>query len=218
MSIRLNDTIYQKNPDTSDLGRKIISGSIDLIHEYGIEGFTFKKLGQHTGTTEASIYRYFENKHKLLLYLVSWYWRWMEYKLVFATSNIDSATDRLLRAVTVLTEPVAQGTTHRYVNILKLGAIVISESSKVYLTKAVDEENKYGAFAGYKELVARVSDIIVEVDPEFKYPRMLVTTIIEGAHHERFFQEHLPRLTDVVDGEDAICAFYKDLIRKMLQF
>ena len=216
LSIRVNDTIYTKNPDTSDLGRKIIAGSIDLIHAHGLEGFTFSKLGKHIGSTEASIYRYFENKHKLLLYLVSWYWRWLEYRLVFAISNIDSAEKRLLRAVQVLTEPTGPGAGHRYVDLEKLGEIVISESSKVYLTKLVDEENRYGAFAGYKELVARVSDIITEIDPEFKYPHMLVTTIIEGAHHQRFFQAHLPRLTDVVEGEDAICAFYQDLTRKVL--
>ena len=33
---------------------------------------------------------------------------------------------------------------------------------------------------------------------------MLVSTIIEGTHHQRFFAEHLPRLTNVVEGEDSV--------------
>ena len=41
---------------------------------------------------------------------------------------------------------------------------------------------------------------------------MLVSTIIEGSHHQRFFTQHLPKLTDVVKGEDAITCFYNQLI------
>lgn len=68
------------------------------------------------------------------------------------------------------------------------------ESSKSYLTKNVDRENKEGAFMSYKQFVARISSIILEINPRFKYPNMLVTTIIEGAHHQQFFGEHLPVL------------------------
>ena len=217
ISIRVNEAIFLKDPDSSELGRRIISGSIDLIDDLGIESFSFGKLAQHIGSTEASVYRYFESKHKLLLFLISWYWRWMEYKLVFATSNVQSPTERLERAVLLLTKPVDNDIAHSYVDVVTLGKIVITESSKVYLTKMVDEENKYGAFAGYKQLVSRVSDIIEEIDPEFKYPHMLISTIIEGAHHQRFFQDHLPRLTDVVPGEDAITSFYVELMRKALE-
>ena len=49
--------------------------------EIGFESFTFKKLAAKIESTEASVYRYFENKHKLLIYLVSWYWNWVEYRL-----------------------------------------------------------------------------------------------------------------------------------------
>lgn len=217
ISIRINESIYLKDPDSSELGRRIIAGSIELINELGIESFSFGKLALHIGSTEASVYRYFESKHKLLLFLMSWYWRWMEYKLVFATSNVRSPVERLERAVVLLTKPVDNDIAHSYVDVVTLGKIVITESSKVYLTKMVDEENKYGSFAGYKQLVGRVSDIIEEIDGEFKYPHMLISTIIEGAHHQRFFQDHLPRLTDVVPGEDAITSFYLDLMRKALK-
>ena len=58
--------------------------------EIGFENFTFKKLGEQIGSNESSIYRYFESKHKLMLYLSSWYWAWIEYRLVFATNNINN--------------------------------------------------------------------------------------------------------------------------------
>jgi len=51
-------------------GEKIILHSIQLIHKNGFEAFTFKKLAIDSGTTEAGIYRYFENKHRLLIILL----------------------------------------------------------------------------------------------------------------------------------------------------
>ncbi|MBC7747376.1 MAG: TetR family transcriptional regulator, partial [Methylotenera sp.] len=72
--ITVNDTLYVKNPETSPLGKKIIEHSILLIDQIGFESFTFKKLGECIGSNESSIYRYFESKHKLMLYLSSWYW------------------------------------------------------------------------------------------------------------------------------------------------
>ena len=67
----IRNDIYLKDPTSSLLGNNLMRHSIDLIDEVGLEEFNFKKLAQKTGTTEATIYRYFENKHKLLLYLTS---------------------------------------------------------------------------------------------------------------------------------------------------
>ena len=101
ITITVNDKLYVKNPETSALGKKIIENSILLIDEIGFENFTFKKLGEIIGSNESSIYRYFESKHKLLLYLSSWYWGWMEYKLVFASSNISDKNEKLNRAIQI---------------------------------------------------------------------------------------------------------------------
>jgi AcrR family transcriptional regulator len=212
MGIKVNECIYLKDPESSDLGRKITTGSIDLIDDIGFESYTFRKLANVIQSTEASVYRYFENKHKLLLYLISWYWSWMEYRLVFRLANIPSPEERLIRAVNVLTEPIIEDGGFSHVNEIKLNRIVIEDSSKVYLTRSVDEENKEGVYLGYKNLVGRVSEIILEIDPSFKYPNMLVSTVIEGAHHQRYFAEHLPRLTDVVEGEDSITEFYRQMV------
>ena len=84
LKIQVNEKIYVKDPETSVLGRNIIKESILLIDEIGFDDFTFKKLGERIGSNESSLYRYFENKHKLLIYLSSWYWSWMEYRLILA--------------------------------------------------------------------------------------------------------------------------------------
>lgn len=217
VNIKVNQNIYLKNPESSELGKKIITGSIDLINEVGFEAFTFKKLGQAIGSTEASIYRYFESKHKLLLYLNCWYWSWTEYKMMFGLANISSPEERLRKAILLLTQEVSEDNSFMHINELKLNQIVISESSKTYLTKEVDQDNKLGAYAVQKQLVQRVSDIILEINPRYKYPHMLISTVIEGAHLQRYFAEHLPRLTDTSDKDDYITAFYIELVFKAIE-
>lgn len=217
ITIQVNDNIYLKDPESSDLGRSIIEGSIDIISEHGFEYFTFRKLGEQINSTEASIYRYFKSKNKLLLYLTSWYWSWMEYRFLLATTNVESPQERLSRAIKLLTEPIEEDSDFSHINEVKLHQILICESPKSYLIKEVDEENKQGVYADYKRLVGRISDIILEINPTYKYPHMLISTVIEGAHSQRYFADHLPRLTDVISGEDAVPNFYGELVIKAIK-
>ena len=73
IQIKVNDKVFVKDPQSSDLGQRIVSIGAKMIDELGFEEFTFKKLSKEINTTEASIYRYFENKHRLLIYLISIY-------------------------------------------------------------------------------------------------------------------------------------------------
>ena len=215
--IEVNPELFSKNPDSSELGRKIITGSIELMNEIGFESFTFKKLGLRIKSPESSIYRYFENKHTLLLYLTSWYWAWTEYQLVFATSNISSSEEKLTRSIEILTKPVLVDNSISYVNEVLLCQIIFSESLKAYYTKNVDEENKKGCFKAYKSVVQRVSDMILEIKADFKYPHMLISTVIEGAHQQKYFAEHLPALTDLSKTKDSITRFYTELVFSLLK-
>ncbi len=72
LQIKMNEALFIRNPESTELGRNILKHSILLIDKRGFEGFTFKKLAAQTGSTEAGVYRYFENKHKLLVYLTAW--------------------------------------------------------------------------------------------------------------------------------------------------
>lgn len=215
--VSVNEKLYLKNPYSTDLGRRILQGSIDLIDELGFENFTFKKLSKKIGSTEASVYRYFVSKHQLLAYLISWYWGWMEYRFIFELNNIQSPQERLRKAIHLITEEIEEDLSISFINEVKLYHIVIAESSKIYLNKKVEEDNQQGYFMPYKNFVQKISDIILELAPSYKYPHMLVSTIIEGAHHQRFFAEHLPRLTDTIDGEDAITNFYLNIALEQIK-
>jgi AcrR family transcriptional regulator len=216
LKIYVSDQIYLKDPETSDLGKKIISEGINLIDEMGFENFTFRKLGEKIDSTETSIYRYFESKHKLLLYLTSWYWGWLEYRLVFGLANISSPEERLSRAIAIITDSEPKDFEHPFIDLEKLSHIIISESSKTYLTQNVDKENQEGVFEGYKQLVGRISEIIREINPDYPYARMLVSTIMEGSNHLRFFSEHLPLLLDQNSQQD-IAGFYTDMVFKSIK-
>jgi len=217
IQIEIGPELYSKNPDSSALGQKIISKSIELIHEIGFENFTFRKLGKLINSNESSIYRYFENKHTLLVYLTSWYWSWIEYRLVFATTNIPSPNDRLEKSVNILTQQVKEDNSFGYINEVLLSEIIFSESIKAYHTKSVDEENQRGCFKAYISVVQRVSSIVLEIKPNYKYPHMLISTVIEGAHQQNYFAEHLPKLTDTSKDNDAISIFYKEMVFNLLK-
>ena len=127
MKVEVNPNLYQKEPFSSSLGVSIVQESARLIQELGLENFTFKKLSQEIGSTEAAIYRYFENKHKLLLYLTAWYWGWMEHNLVFGTANLNDPAERLSVAIRLLSDgPIFQK--NDYLNPVSLREIVINES------------------------------------------------------------------------------------------
>lgn len=215
--IEVNEELYSKKPDSSELGQRILSKSIELISEIGFEAFTFKKLGEAIGSPESSIYRYFKNKHILLVYLTSWYWSWIDYKIVFATTNIQSAEVRLFNAVEILTKPVLEDTKIPYINEILLSEIIISESIKSYHTKSVDEENKKGYFKTYKLVVQRVSNILLEIKPDFQYSHMLVSTIIEGVHNQKYFAKHLPSLTNVNKEKNTIEKFYSEMVMNFIK-
>lgn len=209
--IQVGEGLSQIDPSTSPLGRKIISHAVEMIVDIGIEKFTFKKLGLQIGSPEASIYRYFQSKNQLLSYLVSWYYAWMEYRLAFETANIASPETRLEKAIRLITAGVEDSQTPEGLNLRKLHEIIISESTKAYLNKDVDMANQKGAFMHYKQLVARISQIIHEINPAYPYAEMLLTTIIEGSHLQAFFAEHLPRLTNANATPDFIPDFYTHL-------
>ena len=211
LKVNVNQNLYLIDPYSSSLGKKIVVNSIDLINSIGFEKFTFRKLGEKIKSPEASVYRYFKSKDQLLSYLVSWYWGWMEYKLVFVTANIESAEVSLQKAIELISIKNHKKENIDGIEIDKLINIIISESAKSYLTKEVTRANKEGAFLNYKNFVSRIVKIINKINPKYKFPNMLISTIIEGAHLQFFFAEHLPRLTNKHNSKDYICKFYTSL-------
>ncbi|SNC65721.1 transcriptional regulator, TetR family [Hymenobacter gelipurpurascens] len=200
--ICLSDKLYLRDPQDTELGRRLINESIRLIDEIGLEQFTFKKLAHRMGSTEASLYRYFESKHRLLVYLVSWYWAWLRFQIRFHTHNIPDPSQRLRLVLGILTRAHHDNPTTE-LDEAALHRIVVNEASKSYLTHDVDENNQSGLFREHKQLVADIASMVSEIRPTYRYPHALVSTLLEASRKQLFFAQHLPSLTDT-SGEQAV--------------
>jgi AcrR family transcriptional regulator len=216
IKIQVNPKTYVKDPETSDLGKKIIKNSILLIDEIGFEEFTFKKLGEKIGSNESSIYRYFENKHKLLVYLSSWYWAWIEYRLVFSTNNINDKFEKLKRAILIVTETIEDDSKTEHIDEAVLNKIIIEEFTKTLYNKNVDEENKEGIFLIYKQVNYRIEKMILDINPDYPYAKSLVSSIIEGSLHQHFLKNHLKTITNCNENINP-SEFYIHLIENLLR-
>jgi AcrR family transcriptional regulator len=202
INFKLNEALFLRNPQDTDLGRRILKNSILLIDEIGFESFTFKKLAKVIQSTEASIYRYFENKHLLLVYLLSWYFEWLSYSIDRNIQNLTDPSRKLKIAISTIVNASIENPAVEYINESVLHRIIISEGAKAYHTKLVDQDNQKGLFLDYKKLNGKVSGLIKDVDADFKYPQALASNIMEMVNNQVFFALHLPRLTDIkVDSE-----------------
>jgi AcrR family transcriptional regulator len=214
LQFNMNPSLYLRDPEGTDLGKNIIKHSIQLIHDTGFEAFTFKKLAESICSTEAGVYRYFENKHKLLVYIISWYWRWLDFQIGYQTKNLTNPISKLKKVITILATTVEDDLMTGHVDESILHQILISEGSKAFLTKQVNQDNKQEYFKPYKDLCNTVGEIILEYNPKYKYPHSLASTIIEMAHLQNFFMNHLPLLTDFSKSknESEIIQYLEELV------
>lgn len=197
LTFKLNENLFLRDPQNTELGRNIISKSVEMIEDLGFELFTFKKLAEEIGSTEASVYRYFENKHRLLIYLIDWYWTWLEYRLDFEINNVIDPEERLRKCLKLLTQDVKTDTQIAFVKEEMLQQIVMTEFEKTYLTKQVDLDNKEGLFLPYKIVCKKIAAIILEINPNYSFPHSLASTALLALTHQLYYAQHLPSLSDI---------------------
>lgn len=216
----MNEKLFLRDPEQSDVGRRIIRQGILLIDEIGFEELTFRKLADRMGTKEASIYRYFENKHRLLLYLIDWYWQWLDFQVLYETNNLMDAREKLERVLRVLLQMnAAPPSTSDDIDLVALHNIIICEASKTYLTRHVTEDNRQQFFKPYKDLTARIAQLILAYRPGYPYTRSLASSVIETAHYQSFFMRYLPSLTDFSgnDNPASLLEFLRHLLFATLE-
>ncbi|MEL6256777.1 MAG: TetR/AcrR family transcriptional regulator [Bacteroidota bacterium] len=219
VQLKINEQLYLRDPQSSELGQKIVLQSVHMISGMGFEQFTFKKLAKEISSTEASVYRYFENKHKLLIYLISWYWNWLSYRLGIETLRIEDPKEKLKIGIELFCHTLGPlPNTRTPLDLQKLQQIVNNESPKAYLTKEVDADNKEGSFLAYKRFCRVVASFVKEINSDYAYPTALISTAVEAAHHQKYFSEHLPSLTEVSKREKSkVASFLEDMIFRVIQ-
>lgn len=218
ISFSVNTQLFKKNPEESAIGREIISNSIELIHTLGLDGFTFKKLAVKIEHTEATIYRYFENKQMLLLYIVNWYWLYLDFLIEFKIQNLKDPKHKINEIIAILSQNLSETKLTSNYNLGAIFQIINREGNKVYLHTEVKEINKIQLYKPYKDLCAKIAAIFLSYKPKYPYSHSLASTLIETSHLQIFFTENLPRLTDVNEQnkENYAHNFLSDIIFKSL--
>jgi hypothetical protein len=150
-----------------------------------------------------------------LLYLSSWYWAWVEYNLVMETHSITDPKEKIIQAVTVLTRKVDNDSSNTPINLVLIHKIMISEFSKSFLTKSVDQENEQGLFVAYKRVHSRLQGFIKVANPSYNFSASLANTILAGVLQQYYYKDHFPSLTDCSDINEP-CNYYINLIYKTL--
>ena len=211
LAFKLNEHLYLRDPQRTDLGQQIISKSVDLIDKLGFEQFTFKKLAVEIESTEASVYRYFENKHRLLHYLISWYWSWLEYRVDLSIGPLKDPVEKLKASLRTIAEEKKVDPSFEFVNEEALYRIVVDELDKTFLTKWVDADNKDGLFGSFKSLCKKIASVILEINPAYEFPHSLVSTVLLASKQQYFFLSHLPSLSNIKQDKYKYTKLYEFL-------
>ncbi len=216
VSVRIDESLFCKDPTSSDIGLAIIRKSVDLLHSEGLESFTFKKLATALGSTESTIYRYFLNKHQLIMYLSSWYWNLLEWKVVFATANMESPFAMMDKALKVLSNPVEESSVE-FFDEKKLRDIVISYGFSGVELKNLKKKERVGYFLAYSNLSLRFEQIILLHNKNFKNARAMAATLIETSNFQLLLKLRLPELTDANSSETSLHNLLSQIVYKALE-
>lgn len=195
--IKLNKTLYVKDPEETELGKHIITKSIDLIYELGLDKFTFKKLAIEIGSNEPSIYRYFENKQQLLSYLNSWYWSWIEFNIDNNIRNIQSNKEKLKIIIQVLTNSSTYDANFAHIDEQKLSHVIIRAYQGIFVDQS--ESKKYNIFEAFDSLCEKISLIIKDSNKNYDSPKALAIAVIKIVHEQLFFSINYPPITEITD-------------------
>jgi AcrR family transcriptional regulator len=157
-----NPALFIKDPLTSQVGMQILSCSVTMLQEAGLEGLTFKKLASEMKSTEATIYRYFTNKQQLLMYIMSIYAASLQMRLVLATTNISNPVDRLKEAIHCLMEVPKKDSMMEGMKLTQLHAIWCSEMPRWMDGTLTDSDQRKWWYQDLIELADRIKQIISE--------------------------------------------------------
>jgi hypothetical protein len=115
----------------------------------------------------------------------------------------------------LITENTVDDLSSDFIDESILKRIIISDFTKTFLTKEVDDENQEGFFKIYKRVIYRIAEIIKEVNPDYCFPESLSSNIVEGAMHQHFLKLHFKTITSCNDSVSP-ADFYINMVKNLL--
>ena len=149
--------------------------------------------------TEASVYRYFENKHMLLVYLCSWYWDYLNYLIEIDTRNFSNPEKKLrIEIKTIVNSSSAQSPTD-FIDQSKLHIVIAEHFFKAMFNITTSVTAKENLFANYRNLNYNLTSIVKEFNPKFKYPCAMASTIIKMSIDHSYYADQICSLTEITN-------------------
>ncbi|MGE0568274.1 MAG: TetR/AcrR family transcriptional regulator [Bacteroidia bacterium] len=204
----INSNLFVKNPSDTELGRKIVGKGLQLVHKLGIENFNFKKLAENINTTEASVYRYFKDKHQFVLYLNAWYWRYILFLVEFELKSEQKPIDKLNTVLSILYNKQKFKFKSEILDILLLRELMLSESVRLIYTQNIESINKQNLLSDQIKYLEIVKDIIKNINPKIKFPLAIATTMVESIQIQHHLISHGLPLTDIPSNESKYISNY----------
>ena len=217
ISISVHPNTYLRDPMDTTLGKKIIKHSIDILSETGYQCFNFRNLAKDMKSTEASVYRYFENKHMLLVYLCSWYWDYLNYLIEIDTRNVTDPEQKLKIAVRTIVNGPSAPNPSDFIDQSKLSTIIVENFFKAMFNKTTTVEEKENLFANYRNLNANLTAIVKEYNADFKYPCAIASTIIKMSIDHSYYADQICSLTEITNCIQTKRAQIEDMINHFIQ-
>ena len=116
--------------------------------------------------------------------------------------NENSSTEKLKIAIDGILFSIKKNPEIDFIDEDILHRIMVSQADKVLRIKEVTEENRNGFFLAYKKVVKSIADIILEIEPNFPYARILASTLMEIPNQQLYYAENLPSLTNLQHNEE----------------
>lgn len=210
MFLQIKTGAFIKNPVTSELGIRIVQSAISLLNEIGFDEFNFRKLAQQLHTSETSIYRYFESKMQLLNFLSQWYWFEVKEEILEEIIGLILPEEKIERAIEILCNPNGSSEDENpFFNLSQIHQLMIQESFRPDLW---GENNQKDDHASQKRLIQYLSEVILTINPNYSYPKTLVSVMIHSCHNQLLFSTHLPYFSDIPpDNLQSLVNFIKTL-------
>ncbi len=195
--LNISPKLYVRDPQTTDLGKKMLQESVVLIDETGFEEFGIDKLARHLEVEEDEIYQYFESKHQIFVFLLNWYWEKTIVLIDSNTAQIHDPIQKLKKIIDLLVQGANYGPFADFIDDARLQNIVIRESAKGYRRDALGKEHQGDLFFSFEDLCSKITPTLLEINARFPYPRTLASTLIETANNTLYFAHHNPKLLDL---------------------
>lgn len=197
IDIDISKNLSIKDPFSSELGKKIVLNGLSLINHYGFEDFNFKKLAVACSTTEASVYRYFNNKVQLLAFLTAYYWNWTEYLTEQYCSVAKSPKNKLSILVNIICNNELDPGNINGISYTDLHQLITCEWQKLIYNKETKLIPANAAFEDYKRFKKMAAVILTDINKNIKEPQAIITTLIIAANTQLFFSKKFQSLSSI---------------------